>query len=85
MALLSRKVRRTARRLGVRYSFLFMRADGAQLSEITSLVEAGAIRPAVDRVFPFDDTAAAVDHVGSGRARGKVVVSITPSDEGART
>jgi NADPH:quinone reductase-like Zn-dependent oxidoreductase len=76
-AVLSRKVRRTARRLGVGYSFLFMRADGAQLREITSLVEAGAIRPVVDRVFAFDDTTAALGHVGSGRVRGKVVVSLT--------
>ncbi|QJY49344.1 NADP-dependent oxidoreductase [Pseudonocardia broussonetiae] len=78
MAVLSWKVRRAARRLGVRYSFLFMRADGAQLQEITSLVEAGVLRPVVDRVFGFDDTPAALDLVGSGRARGKVVVSMAP-------
>src|SRR5204863_5423085 len=34
MALLSFKTRRAARRRGVRYSFLFMRASGAQLGEI---------------------------------------------------
>jgi alcohol dehydrogenase len=79
MALLSWKVRRAARRLGVRYSFLFIRADGAQLHEITSLVEGGAIRLVVDRIFAFDDTAAALDHVGSGRVRGKVVVSMAPT------
>lgn len=90
MALLSRKVRRAARKLGVRYSFLFMRADGAQLQKITALVEAGAIRPVVDRVFDFADTAAALDYVGSGRVKGKVVVSMTPAQlddttEGVRT
>ena len=31
-----------------------MRADGNQLTEITSLIDAGVIRPVVDRVFPFD-------------------------------
>lgn len=77
MALLSRKVRRAARRLGVRYSFLFMRADGAQLQEITALVEAGVIRPVVDRIFDFAETAAALDHLGSGRVKGKVVISMT--------
>ena len=35
LAVLSRKVRRAARKLGVRYSFLFMRADGGQLQQIT--------------------------------------------------
>lgn len=90
LALLSRKVRRAARKQGVRYSFLFMRADGGQLQEITALVEAGVIRPVVDRVFDFADTAAALDYVGSGRVKGKVVVSMTPAQlndttEGVRT
>ena len=44
--------------------------------EITALVDAGAIRPVVDRVFDFDDTVAALDYVGSGRAKGKVVVTM---------
>ncbi len=61
----------------MRYSFLFMRADGEQLQQITGLVDAGAIRPVLDRVFAFDDTAAALDYSGSGRAKGKVVVTMT--------
>ena len=77
LALLSRKVRRAARKLGVRYSFLFMRADGDQLQQITGLVDAGVIRPVLDRVFDFDDTVAALDYAGSGRAKGKVVVTMT--------
>lgn len=81
---LSRKVRRAARKHGVRYSFLFMRADGDQLQEITALVEAGVIRPVLDRIFDFDETAAALDHVGSGRVKGKVVVSMAPI-QGAQT
>ena len=39
LAVLSRKVRRAARKNGVRYSFLFMRANGDQLQEITALVD----------------------------------------------
>ena len=76
LAVLSRKVRRAARRNAVRYSFLFMRANGDQLREITALVDEGAIRPVVDRIFDFDDTAAALDYVGSGRVKGKVVVTM---------
>jgi NADPH:quinone reductase-like Zn-dependent oxidoreductase len=77
MGLLSGKVRKQARRLGVRYAFLFMRADGAQLREITALVEAGVIRPVVDRVFSFEKTPEALEYVESGRARGKVVITVT--------
>lgn len=76
MRLLSRKVRKAARRAGVDYSFLFMRADGNQLAEIGSLVESGAIRPVVDRVFPFDETLDAMRLVDTGRVKGKVVVTM---------
>ncbi len=53
-----------------------MRADGAQLRQITSLVESGAIRPVVDKVFPFQNTGNALAYVDSGRAKGKVVVQV---------
>jgi NADPH:quinone reductase-like Zn-dependent oxidoreductase len=76
MTLLSRGVRRQAKRLGVRYSFLFMRAGGTQLEELATLVDAGHLRPIVDRVFPFDATLDAVAYVDQGRAKGKVVVTL---------
>jgi NADPH:quinone reductase-like Zn-dependent oxidoreductase len=76
MRLLSRGIRRKAKLKGVTYSFVFMRADGAQLSTITSLVESGAIAPVIDRVFPFQDAEGALAHVESGRAKGKVVVEL---------
>jgi NADPH:quinone reductase-like Zn-dependent oxidoreductase len=76
MRLLSLGIRKKARTNGVDYTFVFMRADGAQLREITSLVESGAIRPVVDKVFPFQDTHEALAYVDSGRAKGKVVVQM---------
>jgi NADPH:quinone reductase-like Zn-dependent oxidoreductase len=75
--LLSLRTRRKAARLGVEYSFLFMRADGAQLSEIATLVENGAIRPVIDRVFPFAATPQALNHIAKGATRGKIVISMT--------
>jgi NADPH:quinone reductase-like Zn-dependent oxidoreductase len=76
MRLLSRGVRKKAKRLGIRYSFLFMRAQGQQLSEITSLIESGLIRPVVDKVFPFEKTGEALAYVETGRAKGKVVITV---------
>src|SRR6266478_2863659 len=46
-----------------RYSFLFMRAHGGQLTEITSLIDDGIIRPVVDRVFPFASIKEAMAYV----------------------
>jgi NADPH:quinone reductase-like Zn-dependent oxidoreductase len=76
MRLLSSRVRRKAQHLGVGYSFLFMKASGSQLREITRLIEAGAIRPVMDRIFPFDSTNEALAYVEAGRAKGKIVVRI---------
>ncbi|MDR6538675.1 NADP-dependent oxidoreductase [Variovorax soli] len=76
MRLLSLGVRRKAQRRSIGYAFLFMKANGSQLREITALIEAGAIRPVIDRVFPFAATNDALAYVESGRAKGKVVVKI---------
>ncbi|MDN6885047.1 NADP-dependent oxidoreductase [Variovorax sp. CAN2819] len=74
--LLSAGVRRKARGRGIGYSFLFMRANGGQLREITRLVDAEAIRPVIDRVFPFEATNEALAYVEAGRAKGKVVIKV---------
>jgi alcohol dehydrogenase len=72
---LSRKVITTAKKLGVDYAFLFMRANGSQLTEIAKLIENGAIQPVVDRIYPFDQLNEAAAYVSSGRAKGKVVIN----------
>jgi NADPH:quinone reductase-like Zn-dependent oxidoreductase len=74
--LLSFGIRRKAGRRKIGYSFLFMTANGSQLAQITSLIEAGQIRPVMDRVFPFDKTNEALDYVERGRAKGKVVIAV---------
>lgn len=73
---LSLGTRRRAQRLKVGFHFLFMKASGSQLRQITSLIEAGAIRPVVDKVFPFESTNEALAYVESGRAKGKVVIQV---------
>jgi NADPH:quinone reductase-like Zn-dependent oxidoreductase len=77
LSFLSRKVRRAAKKLGVRYSFFFMRADGAQLGKLAALYDAGHLRPVLDRTFPFDQTLEALAYVESGKVKaGKVVVAL---------
>ncbi|QDH66274.1 NADP-dependent oxidoreductase [Pseudomonas azotoformans] len=76
MRLLSSGIRRKARRQGIDYGFVFMRASGAQLQKITALVESGAITPVIDRTFPLEATAEALSYVERGRAKGKVVIKV---------
>ena len=75
MAALSRKVRGRAKKLGVRYSFLFMKADGAQLEKLAALYDDGTLRPVLDRTFDFDETVDAMAVVEQGKANGKIVVT----------
>jgi NADPH:quinone reductase-like Zn-dependent oxidoreductase len=74
--LLSRKIIRHARKRGVEYSFLFVHPDGRQLAEIGKLLEAGRIRPVIDKVFPFDQAKEALAYLEKGRAKGKIVVQM---------
>jgi NADPH:quinone reductase-like Zn-dependent oxidoreductase len=76
MGILSYRIRKQARRHRVSYSFLFMKANGDQLREITSLIDAGTIHPVVDRIFPLESTGEALSYVETGRAKGKVVVKV---------
>lgn len=76
MRLLSYRIRRQAAHKDVDYSFLFMQASGSQLTEIAALIDTGALRPVLDRVFPLAATADALAYVESGRVKGKVVISL---------
>ncbi|MFT3980454.1 MAG: NADP-dependent oxidoreductase [Ferruginibacter sp.] len=76
ISLLSRKVLKQAKQLGVNYSFLFMQANGKQLSEIGKLIEAGKIHPVLDKLYPFEQLNEAMTDISSGRAKGKVVVKV---------
>jgi alcohol dehydrogenase len=76
MRLLSSGTRRRAKNLNTTFSFLFMKASGAQLGQIATLIEAGAIRPVVDKVFPFESTNEALAYVETKRAKGKVVIKV---------
>jgi len=74
--LLSSKVRRMAQKKNIDYYFLFMRANGKQLAEITRLIEAEKIKPVIDKVFSFEHTNDALSYVESGHAKGKVVIKM---------
>ena len=75
MKLLSRRVRKRASKLGVRYSFLFMHARGEQLKTLAALYDDGTLRPVLDRTFGFDQTLEAMAYVEQGKANGKIVIT----------
>ena len=69
-------LRRLARRHGVHFHYLLMRSSGEQLAKITELVDAGRLRPVIDKVFPLEQVADAFRYSEEGHATGKIVIAV---------
>jgi alcohol dehydrogenase len=76
MRLMARKVQAAARAKQARYFRFLTESNGEQLAQVAALIESGAIKPVVDRIFPFEDAVAAFDYLMTGHARGKVVLDV---------
>ena len=70
------RVNSRARRAGVNYRFIFMKPLGEELAQIAALISEGVIKPVVDRIFPISECQSAIEYSASGRARGKIVISL---------
>jgi len=76
MKLMSHRVHAAARAGSARYFRYLTESSGAQLQAIAELVDAGEVRPVVDRVFDFSDAVAAFEYLMAGHAQGKVVLDM---------
>jgi NADPH:quinone reductase-like Zn-dependent oxidoreductase len=54
--------------------------NAADLTALAELIEGGNLSPAIDRIYPLAETAAAIRHMLDGQARGKLTVSVSPAD-----
>jgi len=73
----TRKRRAAAAKAGARFAYLFMRPDGAQLAELASWVDSGALVPRIYKTYPLAEAREAFAELERGRARGKIVVEIS--------
>lgn len=62
---------------GVTGNAQFTGVTTERLQKVAELVEQGALRPAVDTIFPLEQAAEAVEYVKAGHHRGKVVIKTT--------
>ena len=62
--------------VGQRLRSLMASENAADLLVLRELIESGAVTPVIDRTYPLSQTAAAVQYLEEGRARGKVVITI---------
>lgn len=71
------RTRHHAARHGVRYRYLFMHPSGSDLEAIATLIDTNKVEVVLDRVFPFAQVKDALAYLEEGRAKGKVVVSMS--------
>ncbi|HEV3267977.1 MAG TPA: NAD(P)-dependent alcohol dehydrogenase [Acidimicrobiales bacterium] len=62
--------------VGQKLLSLLASENSKDLSSLRDLVEAGDLRPAIDRTFRLGETSAAIRYVQEGYGRGKVVISV---------
>ena len=74
--IISYKIRSRARRANVAYRYLFMHPSGTELAELGALIEQKRLKVVVDKAFSFREIPEALAYVESGRAKGKVVVTM---------
>lgn len=47
------------------------------MEKFTELLASGAVKPVIDKIYPFEKIKDAINHLETGRARGKIVVKIS--------
>jgi NADPH:quinone reductase-like Zn-dependent oxidoreductase len=62
--------------IGQTLVWFFAPERAADMAAVIELVESGTVTPAVERTYPLEESAAAVQHMAEGRVRGKVVVTV---------
>lgn len=64
-----------ARLLRQRVTFFVAQPGIDDLAYLTDLIQAGRLRPVIDRAYPLSDGREAVRYIGTGQARAKVVIT----------
>ena len=65
-----------------RLRVLMVRRNRKDLVDVTELCRTGKLRPVIERVFPFAEAADALRHLGEGRVKGKVVITMDDAQRG---
>lgn len=59
-----------------RMAFFLAQQNKADLAVLRELLEAGKVRPVLDRIYPLSDVAEAIAYLEQGHARGKVAITM---------
>ncbi|HEX6636519.1 MAG TPA: NAD(P)-dependent alcohol dehydrogenase [Steroidobacteraceae bacterium] len=56
--------------------FYIAQINKADMEVLATMVREGKLRTAIDRRYPLEETTAALEYLGTGRARGKIIVTM---------
>jgi NADPH:quinone reductase-like Zn-dependent oxidoreductase len=69
-----------SKRAGHKTAFFMADLSSANLEALGELLEAGQLKPVIERRYELSEAADALRYMGEGHAQGKVVVALAPSD-----
>ncbi|MFF2091248.1 NADP-dependent oxidoreductase [Paenibacillus sp. NPDC058174] len=75
-SIVGRRVNALAAKNNVEYHYHYMKPSGLDLFSIKQRIEANQIKPVIDKIFDFQDTALAFAYLETGRAKGKVAIRV---------
>jgi NADPH:quinone reductase-like Zn-dependent oxidoreductase len=59
-----------------RLAVFVTKENGADLATLAAMIEAGQVRPVIDRTYPLAQAAEAMRYLGAGHARGKIILAV---------
>ncbi len=65
-----------AKQYGVQFEVFMMWPSGQMLTQLAKFISDGVLKPVIDRTYTIDQTLEAYDYLQTGRAKGKVVISV---------
>jgi NADPH:quinone reductase-like Zn-dependent oxidoreductase len=67
-----------------KFKFFVAKSNQEDLSFMKELMEAGKITPVIDRRYQLSETPQAIKYLGEGKARGKIIITITHDQQPSR-
>jgi NADPH:quinone reductase-like Zn-dependent oxidoreductase len=66
---------------GKKFTFFVAKLNQKDFLFLKELIEAGKLKPVIDRSYPLSETGEAMKYLGEGRARGKLAIRIGETQE----
>jgi NADPH:quinone reductase-like Zn-dependent oxidoreductase len=66
---------------GKKFTFFVAKLNQKDFNFLKELIEAGKLKPVIDKSYPLSETGEAMKHLGEGQARGKLAIRIGETQE----